>query len=457
MMHFADSHAHLNHPDYESDVDEVARSLKEKEFLVMNVAYDLDAAEAAIRLAEKYDNMRASAGIHPHDADKVTEDDLKRLAELARHEKVAAIGETGLDYFRNLSPKEDQKRIFIEHLKIAREVKKPVIIHCRDAFDDILPILKEHAEKGAGGVLHCFSEGPEQAREGVKLGFHISFAGNITYKKAGRIREAAKAVPSEYLLAETDCPWLAPQPMRGKRNEPEFMVETVKALAEVRGVRIEDIARVTYANFQKLFLGIKPEQGEIIYRIRDSLYVNVTNQCTNLCEFCDRLDNPTVQGHYLKLEREPDADEVLDAIGDQRPSEVVLCGYGEPTLRLHVVKRIAMKLKDLGLKVRLDTNGQGSLIYGRDIVLELAGLIDVASVSLNAADKESYNRICNPTMPDKAFDAVCDFIISSRELLPETVATAVDIPEGLDIDKVKRFAEENLKVKFRLRAFNLTG
>ena len=456
-MRFADSHAHLNHPDFADDVDDVARSLKEKDFLVLNIAYDLDSAESAIRIAENHDHMRASAGIHPHDADKVTDKDLKRLKELARHEKVAAVGETGLDYFRNLSPKEDQKRILIEHLKIARDVKKPVIIHCRDAFDDMIPILKEHADCDIGGVLHCFSEGPEEAQKGVDLGFHISFAGNATYKKAGRIREAAKVVPSSHLLIETDCPWLAPQPMRGKRNEPANIIETAKVLADTRGVTLEDISRVTYANYEKLFLGAKPQKPEIVYQIRDSLYVNVTNQCTNLCGFCDRIDNPTVQGHYLKMESDPDENEILEAIGERHPSEVVFCGYGEPTLRLHVIQRVALKMKNRGIKTRLNTNGHGSLIHGRDIVLELAGLMDVVSVSLNASDKETYNRICNPTMPDKAFDAVCAFIVSSRELLPETIATAVDLPEGLDIAKVKKFAEETLKVKFRLRAFNLTG
>ena len=235
-MRFADSHAHLNHPDFAGDVDAVASALRENETLVLNVAYDLDAAEIAIGLAEKYGNMRASAGVHPHDADKVTDNDLKRLAEIARHDKVAAIGETGLDYFRNLSPKEDQKRILIEHLKIAREVKKPVIIHCRDAFDDILPILKKYADLDTGGVLHCFSEGAAEAKKGVELGFYISFAGNITYKKADRIREAAKVVPASHLLVESDCPWLAPQAMRGKRNEPANIIETVKVLAETRGV-----------------------------------------------------------------------------------------------------------------------------------------------------------------------------------------------------------------------------
>jgi TatD DNase family protein len=245
--------------------------------------------------------------------------------------------------------------------------------------------------------------------------------------------------------------------MRGKRNEPANIIETAKVLAETRGVTLQDISRVTYANYEKLFLNAKPQMGEIVYQIRDSLYVNVTNECTNLCGFCDRIDNPTVQGHYLKMENDPDENDILRVLGDRHPSEVVFCGYGEPTLRLHLIQRVALSLKNRRIKTRLNTNGLGSLIHGRDIVLELAGLIDVVSVSLNAADKETYNRLCKPSMPDKAFDAVCNFIISSRELMPKTVATAVDIPEGLDIEKVRKFAEETLKVEFRLRAFNLTG
>ncbi|GMT41962.1 MAG: radical SAM protein [bacterium] len=455
-MRLADSHSHLNHPDFRDDVDKIAASLKEKGFLALNVAYDLESAQTAIELAEKYDHMRASAGIHPHDAGKVTHENLIRLAELASHDKVAAVGETGLDYYRNRSPKEDQKKVLRQHLKIAREVKKPVIIHCREGFGDIAPILKEDAE--TGGVLHCFSEGPKEAVAGLELGFHISFSGNLTYRNAQKIREAARIVPSEFLLMETDCPYLAPQPMRGKRNEPSYIVETARALADVRNVSLEDIARVTYVNYQKLFLGGKPAKGEIVYKIRDSIYINLTNSCTNMCGFCDRLDNPVVQGHYLRLEHEPTAAEILGAIGDKKPEEVVFCGYGEPTLRLDVLKEVASELKKRGLKkIRLNTNGHGNIIHGRDIVPELLGLIDTVSVSLNAPDAETYDRLCRPAVGGNAFVAVCDFIRRCRELLPDVVATCVDLPESLDVESVKKFAEENLKVKFRLRAYNITG
>lgn len=449
----ADSHAHLNNPDFAPDLETVAGALGH--MLILNVAYDIESAEKAIELAHRYPNMSAAAGIHPNSTEGLTEADFIRVAELASNHKVVAVGETGLDYYRNRASAETQKKALRRHLAIAREVNKPVIIHCREAFADILPILKEEAK--SGGVLHCFSEGPEEARAGMGLGFHISFAGNVTYPKAQKLRDAAKAVTPEFLLMETDCPYLAPQTRRGKRNEPAYIAETAKVLAEVRGVTLDDIARVTRRNYEKLFLGKKPQAAEIVYKIRDSLYVNITGQCTNLCTFCPRLENPTVQGHYLGYSAEPSVREIIAAVGNERPAEVVMCGFGEPTMRLDVMKEVAAEMKRRGLKVRLNTNGQGSLVNGRDIVPELAGIIDVVSVSLNAADAETYNKICQPDDPALAFDAVCDFIRRAREILPETVATAVTLPEGVDLERVRKFAVETLKVKFRLRAFDMVG
>ncbi len=452
---WADSHAHLNHPNFDGDISEVAEKLAEERFQVLNVAFDLPSAERGIELARTYPHMKASAGVHPHDAESVSDDALSRIRGMAEDENVVAIGETGLDYFRNRSPKEAQKKILVEHLKISRDSGKPVIIHCRDAFDDILPIFRENFDPDIGGVLHCFSEGADEARRGLELGFYISFAGNVTYKTAGRLREAAKVVPAEKLLIETDCPYLAPQPMRGKRNEPLFIQETAKLLAEVRGVTVEDIARGTAANYRALFLKEEPEQAEIIYWIRKSLYINVTRNCSNLCTFCSRVDSPFVQGHYLGVERDPTAEEILSAIGDARPDELVFCGFGEPTMRMKVIKKVAASAKQRGLKVRLNTNGHGSLINGRDIVPELEGLVDVISVSLNAPDKESYNRICRPADPENGFPAMLDFIKRCRDVF-EVQATAVDLPEGVDIPATEKLAER-LGVKFRLRAYDMVG
>ncbi|MDH5543878.1 MAG: YchF/TatD family DNA exonuclease [Nitrospinota bacterium] len=458
---FADSHAHLNHKDYEGDIEIVADRLNRENFLVLNVAYDLESGEKAISLAHQYGFMKASVGVHPHDAESVTEADLKKLRELAKDRNVVAIGETGLDYFRNKSPRDSQEKILIEHLKVANENGKPVIIHCRDAFEEIVPILKEHFNPEYGGVLHCFSEGADEAKRGEDLGFYISFAGNVTYKKADKLREAAAVVTPERLLIETDAPYLAPQSQRGKRNEPLFLKETAKFLAELRGVTVSDIARLTNTNYRKLFLGVdKPDKAEIVYWIRDSLYVNVTRGCTNNCTFCNREEAPLVQGHFLGLDKDPEFDEIINSIGDSRPSELVFCGFGEPTMRLELVKKVASWAKGKNLKTRLNTNGHGNLIHGRDIVPELAGLIDVASISLNAHDSETYNRLCKPTIPEGCFEAVLDFIGRCKNILPDTVATAIGLPEpnreGFDLEKTRKLAEE-LGVRFRVRPFNMVG
>ncbi len=452
---FADSHAHLNNPDFAADVHEVAARLKDH--LILNVAYDIPSARGALELAERYPNMYAAAGVHPNEVSKITEADYETIAALAWHERVVAIGETGLDYFRHHSGADEQKAALRRHLKIAREVKKPVIIHCRDAFADILPILAEEFDPACGGVMHCFSEGAPEAAQSVKLGMYVSFAGNVTYPKAQKLRDAAKVVPAEKLLIETDCPYLAPQPARGKRNDPGYLVETAKVIANVRGITLEDLARLTLNNFQKLFLGQKPAKAEIVYQIRNSLYVNITRDCSNLCDFCPRLDNPTVQGHYLGISRDPSAAEIIAAIGAQRPYEVVLCGFGEPTMRLDVIKDVASEMKKRGLKVRLNTNGQGSLINKRDIVPELAGLIDTVSISLNAPDRETYNRICHPNDTQNAFPALLAFTERCRDLLPETVVSAVGPVEGVDMNAVRQLAEETLRVKFRLRHLDQVG
>ena len=452
FSNLADSHAHLNSRDFDRDIDSLAEALRE--MLVLNVAYDLVSARRAIELAEKYPNMYAAVGIHPNDTANVSENDFKTLEKLADHEKVVAIGETGLDYYRHRSDAQTQKDSLRRHIQIAAAKNKPVIIHCRDAFADIVPILKSAPK--TGGVLHCFSEGPDEALEGMRMGFHISFAGNVTYPKAEKLRESAKVARSELLLMETDCPFLAPQSKRGKRNDPSMITETAKTLAKVRGVTVEDIARVTRWNFEKLFLHKKPEKAEIVYKIRNSIYVNVTHDCNNGCVFCPRVENPVVQGYYLGVKRDPTANEIIAAIGDVRPDEIVLCGFGEPTMRLDVVKDVAREMKKKGLKVRLDTNGQGSLFNGRDIAPELVGLIDEASISLNAADAETYNKICRPADPANAFKAVLEFIGRSRDLLPNTTASAVVLP-NLDMDAVKKLAEETLKVKFRARQLDMVG
>jgi TatD DNase family protein len=191
--------------------------------------------------------------VHPHDAAKATEETFERLAGLLKHDKVVALGEIGLDYHYDFSPRDVQRTVFIEQMHLAANAGKPIVIHTREAWDDTLALIGEHWR--GGGIMHCFSGGPEEARQALALGFHLSFGGIVTFPKALNVQEAARIAPPDRILIETDAPYLAPVPRRGKRNEPAYMVETARKLAELRGESVESIIAATTANFRRLCLG----------------------------------------------------------------------------------------------------------------------------------------------------------------------------------------------------------
>ena len=210
--------------------------------------------DAALPFAEQHDWIHASIGIHPHEAKQVTQEHLDRLAQLARHPRVIAWGEIGLDYYHDHSPRDVQEKVFRDQMSLAHAAKLPIIIHCRDAWSDCLRVLQDAwRPTGLGGVLHCFTSTLEDAERGLDMGFLISFAGNSTYPKAQNIRDVAKALPLEKILIETDAPYLAPQPYRGKRNEPAYVGEVAKSIANVRNLRAEEVASATAANFRRFF------------------------------------------------------------------------------------------------------------------------------------------------------------------------------------------------------------
>jgi TatD DNase family protein len=206
--------------------------------------------EAGIRLARQHAFIYATVGVHPHDAAKATPETFAAMETLAAEEKVLALGEIGLDYHYDFSPRDVQRDVFVAQLKLAAKAGKPIVIHTREAWDDTLLLLREHWP--GGGIMHCFSGGPAEARQVLDLGFYLSFGGVLTFPKAEALREAARLAPEDRLLLETDAPYLAPVPKRGKRNEPAFIVETARRLAEVRGATPEHISEQTSANFEML-------------------------------------------------------------------------------------------------------------------------------------------------------------------------------------------------------------
>jgi TatD DNase family protein len=250
-----DSHCHLDFPDLAGEVDAVvARARAAGVGTLVTIGTKLSEAEKVIAIAERFPNVWATVGVHPHEAAVEPGEDTARLVELARHPKVVGIGETGLDYFYEHSPRERQAACFRAHIAAARETGLPLIVHTRDADADTAKILAEEMEQGAyTGLLHCFSSSRQLAEQAVKLGLYVSFSGILTFKSADAVREAAQAVPEDRLLIETDAPYLAPVPMRGKRNEPAFVVHTAKRLAELRSRTAAELESVTTANFHRLF------------------------------------------------------------------------------------------------------------------------------------------------------------------------------------------------------------
>jgi len=268
-MDLIDSHAHIDFPQFAEDRDVMlarARAAGVNTILAIGIGPGPERLDAAIPYAEVHDWIYTTVGIHPHEAKEVTQAHLDTLARLARHPKVIAWGEIGLDYYYDHSPRDVQQRVFRDQMELARAAKLPIIIHCRDAWSDCLNLLEE-AWKGTGlqGILHCFTGNLEDAKRGVELGFMISFTGNLTYPKAQNIRDVAKALPLENILIETDSPYLAPQTHRGKRNEPAYVAEVAKALASVRDLGTEEIASKTSDNFRRFFKlpGLAASPGEV--------------------------------------------------------------------------------------------------------------------------------------------------------------------------------------------------
>ncbi|MGE5818765.1 MAG: TatD family nuclease-associated radical SAM protein, partial [Deltaproteobacteria bacterium] len=260
-----------------------------------------------------------------------------------------------------------------------------------------------------------------------------------------------------HLLIETDAPYLAPQPLRGKRNEPAFVRHTAEMIAQIKGLTFDDVSRITSFNAMQLFgIGTVPDRGQITYPIRNSLYLNITNRCTAACTFCVRYNTDFVKGHNLRLTEEPTADAVIAEIGDPtRYAEIVFCGYGEPLLRLDVIKAVAAEVKRRKGKVRIDTNGHANLIYKRNVLPELAGLVDAVSVSLNAQNAEVYEKLTQPKFGPMTYDAVKEFIREAKKYIPEVTATVVSAP-GVDIEACRKIAE-GLGAKFRVREYNVVG
>jgi TatD DNase family protein len=262
-MMFVDSHCHLDGPRFDADREEVIARAREAgitNILAVGTGDGPGTLDCAVKIAEQHDFIYATIGIHPHEAQLATEGDFDQLEQLARNSKVIAWGEIGLDYYYDHSPRDVQQDVFIRQMELARVAKLPIVIHCRpsdnsdNAWEDCLGLIDQHwRPSGLGGILHCFTGAWEHAKRALDMGFMISFAGNVTFPKAQQIRNSALQVPPDRMLIETDSPFLAPVPYRGKRNEPAFVKEVARQIGELRGLPAEDVGNLTSQNFYRFF------------------------------------------------------------------------------------------------------------------------------------------------------------------------------------------------------------
>ena len=481
MSGIIDTHCHLHRAEFDADRDAVMdRARRAGLTALIDPATDVESSRKVAATVQHYPELYGAVGVHPQDTNGLTDEGLVELRRLLKEPKIVAVGEIGLDYYRESTPRLLQQSALRRLLALAREADKPVILHCRQeesagtsgqggqAYRDLFAILRECMPLPIRGVVHCFSGDMEAADTALELGLYLSFAGVLTFTKAGALREVARQVPFDRVLLETDAPFLAPQPYRGKRNESAFLEALVKTWAELKDLSEEDVRRVTSVNAHHLFgVGPAPERGRVAYAIRDSLYINLTNACTDRCLFCALSEgqfwkgegtSPFVKGHHLRMAKDPSVEEVLAASGDpSRYKEIVFCGYGEPVIRLKELREIALRLREKGAKsIRLNTNGHGNLIHKRPIAAELKGVVDEISVSLNTPTAEQYLEICRPSFGLPAYESIKQFIRDCRDAGIRVVATVVAMPE-VDVEACRKVAEEELKVIYRIRTYDDVG
>lgn len=451
---FVDTHAHLFYENFKDDIDDVIKRAKESGVdYILVPATDIATAEETLRLCDKYDFIYASVGIHPHDTKDWNDSFLNKIAELAKHPKVVAIGEIGLDYYYDFSPKTQQIKAFKAQIELALKLELPVIIHNRDSDEDMMEIISSYCSTGLKAQFHCFNASLDDAIEYMKMNHFISFTGNITFKKSDELRKILKHTDLNHLLLETDSPFMTPVPHRGKRNEPANVKLVAEKIAEVHNITVDEVARITSLNAFRMFgIGSKPKVS-FTYKLGNSLYINVTNRCNADCVFCRRKEDPFLRGYNLGMKKseEPPAEVYIKEIGDPKQyDEIVFCGYGEPTIRWDVVKEVARYVKEHGGRTRLNTNGHGNFINRRDITQEMKGLIDVVSISFNSFNSRQYAEIMR--VEEIHFYEMLDFAKKSKQFVEKIIMTVVDFDE-IEIEKAKKIVEEEIGAEFRVRHY----
>ncbi len=404
-------------------------------------------------LSVNYKNIFIAIGISPERAIIYNNEIEKKLLKLIKKNKIIAIGVIGLDYRNKKASKNIQKKIFQRQLVLAKENNLPVIISCLNSYQDCYEILKKiYKDKDKiKGVINFSSENEKQIKSFIDFGMFVSFSGDIISRKNKKAAKIIPLIPQNKLLIRS-------LNFKNKNEDYSKLISSIKKSLEKialirKKISVEDIARIVSYNAISLFRLPVELKDKYTYKIRNSLYINLTNRCTNKCDFCPRLEEPVVKGYYLELKKEPTAKEVIKEIDDPKKfDEIVFCGYGEPTIRLRTMKKIAKWIKKNGGKTRLNTNGLGSLIAGYNVVPQLKGLFDTISVSLNFHNKNLYLKHCHPIFGEKTWKGILTFIEETKKVTPKVVLTVVEKYKDVDVNKCQKIANR-LKVDLRKRTY----
>jgi TatD DNase family protein len=451
---FIDTHSHLFFENFKEDIDDViVRAKKNGVDFIVVPATDIKTAEKAIELAEKYEQVYATVGVHPHDTKEWNDSLLLEIEELAKHPKVVAIGEIGLDYYYDFSPQDQQIKAFKSQLDLAIKLELPVVIHNRDSDEDMMDIIQSYCGAGLKAQFHCYNGSLKDALEFMKMNHFISFTGNITFKKSDGLREILSHIDLNHLMLETDSPFMAPVPYRGKRNEPAYVSYVAQQVADVHKISVEDVGRITSLNTFRFFGIGTPPKTSYTYLLGNSLYINVTNRCNADCTFCRRKEDPFLRGYNLGMKKseEPNAEIYIKEIGDPKKYyEIVFCGYGEPTIRWDAVKEVAKYVKANGGSTRINTNGHGNIINKRDITPEMKDVIDIVSISFNTFDSKQYAELMQ--VSEDHFEEMKNFARLAKQYVKKVVMSVVSLDE-VEIEKSRKVVEEEIGVEFRVREY----
>ena len=417
-----DSHCHLNARHFDDDrEDAIARAVSDGVVSFMNIGFDRESLRDTLELVERYPFMFGAAGVHPHDAaalDDALEADVRHALD---HPRIVAVGEIGLDFYRNLAPRETQEAVFRKMIGIAREKNKPIVIHCRDAFNEVIETLAAEGPSHRG-IFHAFSGDPAEAQRIFDLGFHVGIGGVVTYRNA-RLGETVAAIPIEKIVLETDSPYLTPHPWRGKRNEPSFVAHVARTVARIKGLTLEEVSRITTENYFAA-MGITADAlPRPVYNLDGAVYIQAASA-------------------------EP-AD--LDPIPAEDTDEAVITGLADPLDRLDHVLALAARARERAWRVRVNAGGLANHAAGRDVTPDLAGKVDEIVVVLFGTTAEVHNRLAHPAVSAVEWESMRDFIRCAVAAGIDTVCEFVATP-GFDPEPCRLFTKE-LGAQYDIRMY----